>query len=682
MAQNRRKKVGPAEAITNTSTTRSWPVFGPLCALVLLAMTSAPLLLWGNLYPPQTLPYWMWGSIAVAIVALASTLKWAPIQKAPELIREALMKPSPIVFASIVFLASATLAAIVAQVVFHGAGNTTDEYAQRFHAAVLLSGHLSWPVDPNPEFFSMDTVIDQGRWYSHFPIGGPMVIALGALLGGPWVLSALMTGASAAALYHFVRTTFGEAEGRVAAIVFAMSPSIFIMGGTWMNHVPVLFLTCCMLASLANWERAPSLKRASIHAALVGLTIGLVATIRPLDAVVLALTVGIFQCWVLAKTRENALSIGVQIVFGFLGALPVLAVNAKTTGNALHFAYEVQWGAGHGIGFHLDPYGQLYTVKMAFERAITYVGEWNMFVTAWPIPSVVLVIVALFALRRPTRWDVLLVSLFAVQLVAYACFWGQGELLGPRFLHNVMPVAIIFIARIPWLFRDTFGARGRQAGSAILLACAVIAIGSVRNQFSPWGLAKQASAARVSMRLGVADAVKNAAVHNAVVVLREPFSARLTRRLWGLHISRSETAQLLKNRDACSLLAAVVESENGTHQPAEIQQLIHAAEMFTGSESAVAVGDALLNSRASVTPACSAEFESDTLGGFIPFGSALHLVRHNTNGEVAGDVIYVADLGDHNKALYERFANRTWYRLSSQTQNDGKLTAVLTAYER
>ena len=682
MAQNRRKKVGPADAITNTSIARSWTVFGPFSALVLLAMMSAPLLLWGNLYPPQTLPYWMWGSIAVAIIALASMLKWQPIQKLPALFRNALVKPPPIVFTGLVFILASALSATVALAVFHGAGNTTDEYAQRFHAGVLLSGHLTWRVDPNPEFFSMDTVIDQGRWYSHFPIGGPVVIALGTLLGGPWVLSALLTGLAAAALYQFVRVTFGEAQARVAAIIFCMSPSIFIMGGTWMNHVPVLCLTCGMLAALAHWDRASSVRAESIYAALIGLAIGFVATIRPLDAVVLALVVGVFQLWVIAHAPRKIFSLGAQVALGFLGALPVLVANAKTTGNALRFAYDVQWGAGHGIGFHVDPYGQPYTVQMAFERAITYVGEWNMFVTAWPIPAVLLVVIALFALRRPTKWDVLLVMLFAVQLFAYACFWGQGELLGPRFLHNVMPVAIIFIARIPWLFRDAFGARGRQVGSAMLFACMVIAALSFRSPFSPWGLVRQAGAARGSMRLDVASSVREAGVHNAVVVLSEPFSARLTRRLWGLHISRSETAQLLKNRDACSLLAGVAEAENDTHSPPEKLALVHAAALFTGDDAALAVGDALLNSKASVTPECNAEFESDTRGGFIPYGAALPLVAVDANGAVAGDIVYIADLGGHNKALYTRFANRDWYRISSQTGSDGKLSAVVTPYVR
>lgn len=683
MAQSRRKKVESSHSSRDTSVPQPpRAFFGPLSATILVALGSAPIFLWGNPYPPQALPYWLWGSIAVAIVAWASTLKWGPIQKLPMFFRTALMTLSARQFAVLVFVTGTALASVVALRVFHGAGNTTDEYAQLFHARILLSGHLSLPVDPNPEFFSMDTVVDQGRWYSHFPIGGPLVIALGSLMGGPWVISALMTGISAAALYHFARTTFGEAQGRVVAIVFCLAPSIFIMGGTWMNHVPVLCLTCCMLAALAEWERANTWRAASLYAAFVGLTIGLIATIRPLDAVVLAIVVGGFQLWILWQRRRKSISLIPQFVFGFAGVLPLLAVNAKTTGHALRFAYEVQWGAGHGVGFHLDPYGQPYTVRMALERAITYVGEWNMFVTAWPVPAIALFALALFALRRPSRWDVLLITLFVAQLTAYACYWGQGELLGPRFMHNVMPVAIIFIARIPWLWQNAFGARGRQAGSALVLACLTIALCSVGSAFSPWGLVHQAQIARGTMRLGVADAVNRAALHNAVVVLREPFTARLTRRMWGLGVNRSEAAQMLKNRDACSLLAAIAHAENDVLEPIAKVASVRSAAPFVESASAVNVGDALFNSKESVDPACNAELEADARGGFIPLGTALHLMPHDATGAIDGDIIYVADLGEHNKALYSRFSNRTWYRLSSEPQSDGKLAAVLSPYQR
>lgn len=683
MAQSRGKKVESSHSITDTSVQQQPGVFfGPLSAVILVALGCAPIFLWGNPYPPQALPYWLWGSIAVAIIAWASTLKWGPIQKLPMFFRAALMTLSTRKFAALVFVTGTALASIVALRVFHGAGNTTDEYAQLFHAGILLSGHLSLPVDPNPEFFSMDTVVDQGRWYSHFPIGGPIVIALGSLMGAPWVISALMTGISAAALYHFVRITFGEAPGRVVAIVFCLAPSIFIMGGTWMNHVPVLCLTCCMLAALAEWERTTSWRSASLYAALIGLTIGLVATIRPLDAVVLAVCVGMFQLWVLWQQRPKAISLIAQIICGFAGVLPLLAVNAKTTGHALRFAYEVQWGAGHGVGFHLDPYGQPYTLRMAFERAITYVGEWNMFVTAWPVPAIALLALALFALRRPSRWDVLLVMMFVAQLIAYACYWGQGELLGPRFMHNVMPVAIIFIARIPWLWKDAFGARGRQAGSALVAACLLIALCSVGSAFSPWGLIHQAQIARGTMRLKVADAVNRAALHKAVVVLREPFTARLTRRMWGLGVNRSETAQLLKTRDACSLLAAIVHAEIDVQEPIAKLASVRNSARFVESAAAVNVGDALFNSKESVDPACSAELEADARGGFIPLGTALHLLPHTAAGIVDGDIVYIADLGEHNKVLYSRFADRTWYRLSSEPQSDGKLAAVLSPYQR
>ena len=79
-------------------------------------------------------------------------------------------------------IASATLAIIC----FGRQPHNADEVAQLFHAKILLSGRLSLPADPNPEFFGMDNMIDQGRWYSQFPVFGPAFLAIGIVLRAAW----------------------------------------------------------------------------------------------------------------------------------------------------------------------------------------------------------------------------------------------------------------------------------------------------------------------------------------------------------------------------------------------------------------------------------------------------------------------------------------------------------------
>ncbi len=88
-----------------------------------------------------------------------------------------------------------------------------------------------------------------------------------------------------------------------------------------------------------------------------------------------------------------------------------------------------------------------------------------------------------------------------------------------------------------------------------------------------------------------------------------------------------------------------------------------------------------ISSRASLTPACKAAIDSDFRYGAVTFGSALLLESIQADGRVGGDVVYVADLDEHNEVLRARFGNRTWYRATSGIDSStGRRRAVVTPY--
>ena len=88
-----------------------------------------------------------------------------------------------------------------------------------------------------------------------------------------------------------------------------------------------------------------------------------------------------------------------------------------------------------------------------------------------------------------------------------------------------------------------------------------------------------------------------------------------------------------------------------------------------------------LSSPESLTPACKAEFDSDAVGGFVPFGVGLPLEPIDSAGHISGDVIFVADLGHANETLRDRFGSRKWYRLNAAPLADGTLHPQLTPYQ-
>jgi 4-amino-4-deoxy-L-arabinose transferase-like glycosyltransferase len=652
-----------------------------------LAALLLPFALWGDPYPPEVARYWLWGtaSLAAAVGVLSSDSAAAVrIRGWAARIGQVALGPSPGRFALIAAAVTASFAMLLAIYGFHRGASTSDELAMLWHAKMLVHGRLSLPVDPNREFFALENVVDTGRWYSQFPIGGPFVLAFGAAVGAPWIVNPLLLGGTAAAVYHFARRAFGDAQARVAVALLAVTPMVLIMAGTWMNHVPVIFLAAGSLAALAEWDRAETAGRRAAYAALIGLLLGLIATIRPLDAVAVSVATGVFQLFVIRREPRRIRELVIQALCGAIGVAPLLYANWATTGSPLTFGYDVSWGAGHRVGFHTDPYGTPHTIAHAADLTLTYVGELNTYLMAWPVPSLVVLAAALLAFRRASRWDALMIGLFAAQLAAYAAYWGDGEFLGPRFLYTALPALVVLLARTPFVMAERFGARAKRAAGTVLVCCSLAAWCVPLSAYSAAGLVRHVRGTRTNLKFDIAGAVRAANIHHAVVFLREPFSYRLARRLWGLGMPRSEAARLIATRDACSLLsaAAAAERDSAAAPAARIAAVVRDAAPFKSGPTSLTAGDGTvrMSSPASLSPECKAELSADAQPSGVPFGPALPLEPIDQAGRVDGDVVYVADLLDRNEVLRRRFGDRVWYRFVATRDAAGRQRATLVPY--
>jgi len=202
--------------------------------------------------------------------------------------------------------------------------------------------------------------------------------------------------------------------------------------------------------------------------------------------------------------------------------------------------------------------------------------------------------------------------------------------------------------------------------------------------YSVLGLARNTRNTRQVLRMDLAGAVRRANIHNALVFLHEPLGQRLSRRLWGLGMSRSEAAQLLDASDACSLVTSIRAADADTvHSPSEkLATLKRTTLPFFPSGDAVGGGTPRIriSSRAAIDSTCRTELQADQQIANVPFGPALPLEPIGPDGRLDGDVIYAADLGEHNDVLRKRFGGRWWYRMTSEKQPDGTLRAVVAPY--
>jgi hypothetical protein len=485
-----------------------------------------------------------------------------------------------------------------------------------------------------------------------------------------------------ACLYAFARQAFGELQGRVVTLLFALTPGVLMMAGTYMNHVPTLFLATAALAATAQWEMASG-RAAQRWALVIGLATGLMATVRPLDAVVAALVIGLFQLRVAQQVPRRAPELLWTIVGGVAGVAPLLYANWATNGSAFRFGYDVMWGEGHRIGLHADPRGNEHTLTRAVGHAVRYVSELNFSAMAWPLPALAIAFVSLTAMLRTTRWDALVFGWAGAQVVAYGLYWGEGEFLGPRFLFTVLPMLVIVLARAPFILAERSGPAAGRGMATVIALCMLVTWVVPAGLYTLWGGAGQVKATRQFLRLDVRRAVADARLTHALVFVREPFSGRLLKRMWGVGVPRGEAASLMASSDACSLVDGVraAELDTAATRDARAARVRSAALLFQQGPQLIRTRDPQIriNSMASISPACRAEMDGERYVS-MSFGAALPHETIMPDGRLGGNVVYAADLGEHNEVLRGRFGDRAWYRLEAVESPSGVLRATLVAY--
>ncbi|CAN5912534.1 hypothetical protein BH11GEM1_BH11GEM1_02080 [soil metagenome] len=574
----------------------------------------------------------------------------------------------PRVFVGGVALFAFCVAAIFSVICFGRQPHNADEVAQLFHAKILLSGRLSLPPDPNPEFFGMDNMIEQGRWYSQFPVGGPAILALGVALRAAWLLNPALLALSILSLYGFTRRADDEGTARAAALLLALSPFALFVSASFMNHVPVLWLATVALWQLAIWVDAADSRGVNRAAALIGLSLGVAFTVRPLDALVVAAVVGGMQVSRLRGDLARLRSLAWQVAAGLAPVMVMFYVNLRTTGAPLRLGYEVLYGSAHQLGFHVDPYGTAHTPVRALMLASKYLLQLNVLLFEWPLPVVAIIAMGLFALRRPTRWDLFLIAFLFAQTIAYALYWHDGTFRGPRFLFTALPAIVILAARAPVAMAAVTRGTVRRAVLLLVPACVLVA-------WLAYGLGNSVPArvrtyrgASVASRVDADSMARSAGLQHAVVFINEGLQARNVHYLWALGLSRGYATRMMVSASPCAIRVSIDAEE--ARRPASaygrLDRLVKGALAFDSAQPAT------------MPPVCIEDLRLDIEGSasYAPFFAANTI---DGDGHVGGNIVYALDLGAHNEVLRGRFGSRTWYRFGLRVAAHDSVPA-LTPY--
>jgi hypothetical protein len=161
-------------------------------------------------------------------------------------------------------LVSFGLALHVALAVLEGMPHVQDSVTYLFQAQTLARGALTAPAPPlagpdgSAHFAQEFLLVRDGRWFGKYPPGYPALLAVGVLVGAPWLVNPLLAAATIPLLYALTRTIYTKNTGRrvtgaLAALLLAASPFFLIMSGSLMSHAAELFWT---LLFMVAWVRA------------------------------------------------------------------------------------------------------------------------------------------------------------------------------------------------------------------------------------------------------------------------------------------------------------------------------------------------------------------------------------------------------------------------------------------
>jgi hypothetical protein len=220
--------------------------------------------------------------------------------------------------------------------VLQGMPLTDDEGCYRFSAQLLASGRLYAPSPPMKLFFDRVFVINDGHFYTQYPLGWPLLMVPGLLVGLSGYMNAVYAALTIPPLFLVIRRHIGSRWARLGAILWVLAPFLMIGAATELSHT-----SCVMALAWAWWLALRSRDRGSVWPdALCATMLGLAFTIRPAVGASLGGAITGIWAWGLVRRPGNRAR---RLVAFALPALVMaslfLGVNAAQTGSPFELAY-------------------------------------------------------------------------------------------------------------------------------------------------------------------------------------------------------------------------------------------------------------------------------------------------------------------------------------------------------
>ncbi len=399
-------------------------------------------------------------------------------------------------FALVAAGAVTLITAALALLVYQRHPHLLDEVVYLIQARTFASGQLALPVPPVLEAFNL-SLLDVARpgWYAVTQPGWSLILAAGVPFGLAWLVNPILSGLSVLALYLLLRHLYDLRTTRLATLLYCCSPWQLFLGMSFMNHTGTLLFA--LLAALGVvWTRRTGQVR---WAWLAGAALGTVSLLRQLDAMAIAIPLGLWSLGLGGKRIPRLGTAGLVLGSMLIGAA-VLPYNQQITGSArrvpmMEFTDSVYgrnsnaygFGPDRGMGWPTDPFPG-HGHRDAIVNADLNATAINVELFGWSIGSFVplLLLLAVGGLVRGDR--LMLIVTGAVFTAYYFNYFSGGPDFGGRYWYlMIVPLVSLSARGLEHLARRMRGSASDEVArrGRVLTGATLLVVGCL-GAFMPW----------------------------------------------------------------------------------------------------------------------------------------------------------------------------------------------------
>ncbi len=551
-----------------------------------------------------------------------------------------LLRPHPITFAFAMAAVAGLATIVVTWAVFDFQPVLIDTIAQLTHARHIAAGQAVAPADTLGFFRMQQTVPAAGGWISQYPPMHVWLLALATRMGATWMLGPVMFAIAIFFMARAVNVLMPDrAAARFGIIVAAISPFMLSHAATYMSHTTTAaFIAIAIHAFARVWmsEDATADTPAFRSLAIAGIAVGAAFATRPLSGITVA---AVFSAALLMQKHESLGRRVLRVAVIGAGALPMILLvmwyNARYFGSPVRFGYDVALGPAAGLGFGVDPWGNLYGLRQAVAYTSAELVALSLQLFEAPIPLVTLIGLYLLVTPALARGERLLLALTFTPLAVNLLYWHHGLFMGPRMLneHGILwaVTAMIALASITRLVPASLpGALQRYSPRSFLFgAYATACLAGI--------LLTQQRFAGYSSVPSKAYATASAAGEGTLVFIHGGWGERLSMRLAARGWRLDQVEAALRQNSTCAvqrMFDGELAADSIDLKPRAIN-LPTRMESPAGNPMRVVEGEPW-------TAGCARQVRADTAGVIDPSGL---LARSAIPGFMSGAPLFARDLG-------------------------------------